>query len=78
MVTHSFKVISKVVKELNPQQPPVIIADQSVYAIGKQVEWLLPDKYKYAVIMMSPLHIEMAFLNTIDDWLEGSGWVTVF
>ena len=31
MVAHCFKVISKVVKELNPQQPPVNAADQPVY-----------------------------------------------
>ena len=28
--------------------------------------------------MMGPLHIEMTFLNEIGDWLEGSGWVTIF
>ena len=27
--------------------------------------------------MIGPLHIEMAFLNAINDWLEGSGWVTI-
>ena len=28
--------------------------------------------------MMGPLHIEIAFLNAIGNWLEGSGWVTNF
>ena len=37
MVAHCYKVISKVVKELNPEQPPVITADQPVYAVTKQV-----------------------------------------
>ena len=37
MVAHYFKVISKVVKELNPEQPPVIAADNPVYAVPKQV-----------------------------------------
>ena len=27
--------------------------------------------------MIGPLHNEMAFLNAINDWLEGSGWVTI-
>ena len=27
--------------------------------------------------MLGPLHIEMAFMNAIGDWLEGSGWVQV-
>ena len=54
MVAHCFKVISKVVKELNPQQPHVITADQPVYAVAKQDKWLLPDKYKNAVVMIGP------------------------
>ena len=29
------------------------------------------------MMMMGPLHIEMAFLNTLGDWLEGSGWTDV-
>ena len=28
--------------------------------------------------MMGPLHIEMAFISAIGDWLEGSGWVNIF
>ena len=28
--------------------------------------------------MMGPLHIEMASLNAIGNWLEESGWVTIF
>ena len=42
------------------------------------MQWLLPDEYKDAVVMMGPLHIEMDFLNAGGNWLEGSGWVTIF
>ena len=28
-------------------------------------------------MMIGPLHIEMAFLNAIGDWLESSGWVEI-
>ena len=28
--------------------------------------------------LMAPLHIEMAFISAIGDWLEGSGWVDTF
>ena len=28
--------------------------------------------------MMGPVYIEMALLNVISDWLEGSGWLGVF
>ena len=78
MVSHCFKVISKIVQELNPLQPTVITVDQPVYAIAKQVQWSKPEDYKDVVVMMGPLHIEMAFLNAIGDWLEGSGWVDIF
>ena len=27
---------------------------------------------------MAPLHTEMALLNIIGDWLEGSGWLGIF
>ena len=47
MVAHCFKVISKVVKKLNPQQPPVNTADQPVYAIAKQVQLFLSSLYLY-------------------------------
>jgi hypothetical protein len=39
--------------------------------------WLWSDEYvegQYAVLFGS-LHIEMAFLKVIGDWLEGSGWI---
>ena len=29
------------------------------------------------LMLLGPLHIEMAFLNTIGDWLECSGWVDI-
>ena len=29
------------------------------------------------MIMIGPLHIEMAFMSGIGDWLEGSGWTEV-
>ena len=28
-------------------------------------------------VRIGPLHIEMAFLNAINDWLEGSSWMTI-
>ena len=42
------------------------------------MQWLLPDEYKDPVVMMRRLHIEMDFLNAVGDWLEVSGWVTIF
>ncbi len=45
--------------------------------ISKQVQWLYPDLYgeDKLLMMIGALHIEMCFLSTIGDWLDGSGWV---
>ena len=78
MVAHCFKLISKIIAELNPNQPPVITADQPVYATAKQVQWSRPEQFGKIVVMMGPLHIEMAFVTAIGDWLDGSGWTKVY
>jgi len=43
------------------------------------VQWKCPDTHgeEKCVAMMGGLHIEMAFWNTIGDYLEDSGWVSV-
>ena len=48
-----------------------------MYAIAKQIQWKWPEMYgedKF-VVMFGGLHIEMAALRTLGDWLQGSGWV---
>ena len=79
MLRHTMGVVKQILLKLNPQQAVVLTADQPVYALGKQVQWMYPEFYgeSKVVMMMGALHIEMAFLNTIGDWLEGSGWVEI-
>ena len=58
-------------------QTPVLTFDQLLYALAKQIQWKWPEKYgedKF-VLMLGGLHIEMAALKTIGDWLQGSRWV---
>ena len=46
----------------------MIIADQSVYAIKKQVQWLYLDEYGHhhkVLMMMGPLQIKMNFLSLL-------------
>ena len=77
MIKHSFCVIKSAVEHLNPGQIPVITFDQPLYALAKQIQWKWPDDYgedKF-VIMFGGLHIEMAALKAVGDWLKGSGWV---
>lgn len=48
-----------------------------LFAIGKQIQWTWPDIYgedKF-ILVLGGLHIEMAMVNVLGDWLEGSGWV---
>ena len=76
MVCHTMEIIEKAHED---HEVPVIVADQPVYAIGKKIQWLYLDKYgeDKLLMLLGPLHIEMAFLNTIGDWLECSGWVDI-
>jgi len=53
----------------------VIAFDQPLFALAKQIQWKGPDRYGEIVIHFGGLHIEMASLRTLGDWLQGSGWV---
>ena len=77
MIHHSMDMVKKAVQELNPTQVPVITLDQPLYAIAKLIQWNWPDTYgeKHFITVLGGLHIEMAALNVIGDWLEDSGWV---
>ena len=79
MVRHTTEIIEKVHEVLRLTQVPVITADQPVYAIGKKIQWLYPDKYgeDKLLMLLGPLHIEVVFLHTNGDWLECSGWVDI-
>ena len=39
---------------------------------------MYPLEFDKVIWMIGPLHIEMAFISVIGDWLEGSGWVDIF
>ena len=51
--------------------------DQPLYVIGKSIQWKYPDTYGRFVLMMGPLHIEMALMGAIGNWLEDSGWASI-
>lgn len=76
MIRHSMDVVKSAVENLNPGQTPVVTFDQPLYALAKQIQWKWPEKYgedKF-VVMFGGLHIEMAALKAIGNWLQGSGW----
>lgn len=75
-ILHCMKTNQEATQLLNPGQKPVLTMDQPLYALGKQIQWKFPDVYgedKY-VMMLGPLHIEMAGLKMIGDLLDGTGW----
>lgn len=76
MMSHSMDVVISAIQYINPGQTPVIVADQPLYALMKQLQFKLPEKYgdDKIFVMMGGLHIEMATLKVIGQWLKGSGW----
>ena len=77
IIRHSMDMIKKAVQELNPGLVPVITVDQPIYAISKLIQWNWPANYgeeKFDIIL-GGLHIEMAALKVLGDWLDDSGWI---
>ena len=72
MIRHSMDVVKSAVEHLNAEQTPVLTFDQPLYALAEQIQWKWPEKYgedKF-VVMSGGLHIEMAALKTIGNWLQ--------
>jgi len=76
MIKHSIDVIHSS-QHFNPGQTPVVTFDQPLFALAKQIQWKWPEEYdeQKFVVVFGGLHIEMAALKTLGDWLQGSGWV---
>ena len=72
MIRRGLDIIKAAIDYLNKGQLPVIVFDQPLYALEKLVQWNWKGNYgeKYFAIMIGPLHIEMAALKTIGDWLK--------
>ena len=77
MIKHSLDVVMDAVAYLNPGQTPVVAFDQPLFALAKKIQWYHPDTYGRLVMMMGPLHTEMAFMNTVGDLLKDSGWTRI-
>ena len=78
-IKHCMNKIGETVRFLNPEQIPVIAADQPLFALAKQIQWQWPERYgedKF-VIMFGGLHIEMAALKSLGTVLKESGWISV-
>ena len=62
------------VEHVNPGQTPAVTLDQPLFALVKQIMWKWPEKYgeDKMVVMFGGLHIEMAALKSLGNWLRGS------
>ena len=78
MIKHGMDVSKKAIDFLTKGQTPVIAYDQPLFASAKFLQWNCKEYYGETsfVVMMGLLHIEMAALKTIGDWLTNSGWCT--
>ena len=45
MVKHCVKVIRKIIQHINPNQITIIIGDQPVYALLRQIQWKYPNEF---------------------------------
>ena len=80
MIRHSMDIVKDAVQHLNPGQVPVIAANQPLYALAKEIQWTWPVLYgeDHFLIMFDGLHIEMAILKLLGDWLRDCGWTNVW
>ena len=66
-INHSMDQIREATHFLNPGQTPVMVSDQLLFALAKQIQWQWPEsygKYKF-VVMLGGLNLEMAALKWI-------------
>ena len=66
--------IKNTINKVNPQQTPIDVSDQPVYALSKEIQWRFNDQFgrgKYFV-MFGALHIEKSLLVIHADIIKGS------
>ena len=66
-VRHTANMVKAITENVNPGQRVVTTADQPVYALGKQLQWIFPDEFRDFVWILGPLHIEKNFIKAIGD-----------
>ena len=78
MILHAMNMVKAAVNHVNLRQTPVIALDQPLFALAKLIQWNWPSTHgeKKFVLMLGGLHIEMAALKLLGDWLDGSGWTS--
>lgn len=78
MMAHTMEVVKREIKFLNPNQVPTVVADQPLFKLLKELQYLCPEKFgeDKAFVMMGGMHIEKAAMDVLGDLLDGSGWTS--
>ena len=74
---HAVNIVHEITQKVTSDQIFVITANQPVYAIEKQLQWIFPTEFKDIVWILGPLHIKQVFIKMIVDWRENGGWIKV-
>ena len=76
MIQHSVKLVKEAIAYINPGQTPIIGMDQPPFALAKQIQWARADMHgESSYVVMGRLHIEMAPLKMVGDWLNNSSGI---
>ena len=72
MQFHCMENSTKTIREVNPNQTPVDICDQPVFALTKRLMWK-HDRFKKYFCLFGGLHVEKSLLVMHGEFVTGSG-----
>lgn len=75
MIKHAMKLVKSTTEYANPRQMPIMVCDQPLFALAKQIQWTWQEDFveHNFMFMMGGLHIEMTGLPALL-FFVGSGW----
>ena len=67
MIHQAMLLIQQQTKYLNPGKTPFMTADQSLFALAKEIQWFKPDVLgeNKLLVLMGDLHTEMTFMKCL-------------
>ena len=77
MQTHCMLLNINSTKVLNPNQTPVDVSDQPVYALTKEAQYRFPTVFSEYVPLLGGLHIEQSLLSLHSELIIGSGLLEI-
>ena len=67
MIHYAMLLIHQQTEYLNPGQTPIMTADQPLFALAKEIQWLKPDVLgeNKLLVLMGDLYTEMTFMTCL-------------